>query len=418
MNLEAIGMFALFYFMIYCSIFWILIYYDKRKTIKDDPKPTKFPLISIIIPVYHGNTIKEIKKSVVSALSVEYPKKEIVLCWNGLENDEVLELCKDYAKKKLVKLMQTPKQGKAAAINHALEKIKGEYFCCLDGDSFFKRDALQNMVGYLDDPTVGAVTSSMKVYKAKTIIQQIQWVEYIFAIYLRRLMSIINALYVVPGPGGMYRTSVVKEIGGFDENILTEDMEISFRIQAAGYKIKNGINAYVDTIVPATFWELALQRVRWYAGFCDTLKKHRSFMFNPKYGTLGMFVLPTSLLWVGILFITLGLTFGYIATWLAPLVKYFMVVGFDLDIFFKTLLKSISFEPTYITIFSLVFLIISMLVIYLGLKLSTEKADLPRKFPNYFGYMAVYTIMFGLFWMFTVAYLVIRKRKNYELIKW
>ena len=83
MNFEAIFMFAMFYFMIYCSIFWILIYYDKRKTVRNDPEPKKFPLVSIIIPVFQGNNRKEIKKAVVSALSVKYPKKELILCWNG-----------------------------------------------------------------------------------------------------------------------------------------------------------------------------------------------------------------------------------------------------------------------------------------------------------------------------------------------
>ena len=93
MNLEAMVIFAMFYFMIYGSIFWILVYYDKKTTVAKDPKPTKYPLISIIIPLFYGNTKKDIKKAVVSALSVKYPKKEIILCWNGLVNDKLISIC-------------------------------------------------------------------------------------------------------------------------------------------------------------------------------------------------------------------------------------------------------------------------------------------------------------------------------------
>jgi cellulose synthase/poly-beta-1,6-N-acetylglucosamine synthase-like glycosyltransferase len=372
----------------------------------------------MIIPVYQKNTVDDIKKSVISCLSVDYPKKEIILCWNGPVNEEVMAVCKNYEKQKLARFLQTPKQGKAAAMNLALKHLKGEYFCCLDGDSFFRPEALQSMVGYLDDPQVSAVTTSMKVYKPKNWVERVQWVEYIFAIYLRRLMSMVNALYVVPGPGGMYRTSVIKQVGGFDETSLVEDMEISFRIRKAGYKIKNGLNAYVDTMVPETLVELIKQRTRWYAGFVDTMKKHSSFLFNPKYGLLGIYVIPASITWIAVLFISLSLVIRQLAMWLGPILRSYIVVGLDWDMLIKALINSISFEPTYITWFATTFFIISMTVIYLGLRFSAEKVDIRHKFPNYVIYLIAYTLMLSVFWVFTVAYLVIRKRRNDEWIKW
>lgn len=418
MNLEAMGMFVLFYFMIFGSIFWLMIYYEKKDNVKKDPKPKRFPLVSIVIPVYYLNTKEDIKRSVISCLSVDYPKKEIILAWNGKINKEVWDVCKEYEKRDLVKLVKTEKQGKAAAINHALKTLKGEYFCCLDGDSFFQRDALKHMVGYLENPNVGAVTTSMKAFKPKTWIERLQWVEYIFAIYLRRLMSMINSQYVVPGPGGMYKTKIAKEIGGFDENILTEDMEITFRIMKAGYEIRNGINAYVDTNVPKTFWELVKQRIRWYAGFIDTLKKHRKFMLNPKYGTLGMYVIPSSLLWVAVLFISLGLTGRQIGRWIGPAIKSYFLVGIDWTIINKWIEGIFKIQPNYIMWFGSVFFVISLIVVYLGLKLSSEGIDIKKKFPNYFMYMFAYTFILSVFWIFTIGYLIIRNRKNKDLIKW
>ena len=415
MEFSSISLLALIYFMLYSSLFWLIIYYEKKDELAKDPKPTKFPLVSIIIPVYRGDEKHTIKKAVMSALELTYPKKEVVLSWNGPKNDSY-HLCEKLAKEnKNVKMVYTPKKGKAAGMNEALKHIKGELFCCLDADSFFHKDALESMVGYFDDPKIGAVTSSMKVHNPRTIIQKIQWVEYIFAIYLRKLSSLIDCLYVVPGPGSMYRTEIIRKVGGFDEHNLTEDMEIAFRLLDKGYKIKNSLNAFVDTIAPDNFTDLLKQRVRWYAGFYDNVKLYKHMLFNPKAGMLGIFMMPMSLIWIGVVLYSLVLLVKGTITKTLFDIKVLQIVGFDIRTLIDMVLHTFSFQLTYMTWFAVILTFIGLLVIYLGLKMSREKVEINYKYPHYISYLLLYSILMGIFWIFTIGYLIVRKRIKHKM---
>ncbi|MCD6371224.1 MAG: glycosyltransferase family 2 protein, partial [Candidatus Aenigmarchaeota archaeon] len=347
MNFEAIIMLFIIYFMLYCSLLWILTFYEKRNNVRSDPKPKRYPLVSIIIPAW--NEEKNIKNAIISCLALDYPKKEIIVVNDG-STDKTKEICEEFSKKGLIKLINKENGGKASALNAGIEVAKGEYVCCLDADSFFEPKALKQMVGYFEDPKVGAVTSSMKVYKPKNWLQMVQWLEYIFAIYLRKLMSYLNCLYVVPGPGGIYRKDVLERIGGFDENSITEDMEIAFRIQKEGYTIKNSVNAVVQTVVPDKFIPLVKQRIRWYVGFYDNVKKYKSMVFNPKYGSLGMFIIPTAFIWVGVLIFGFFKFLLDVFNSLRIPIKMFMLTGFDPEVILSLLKKSIVFQPNYITV--------------------------------------------------------------------
>lgn len=413
MNFNVISMLGLVYFMLFCSIFWVLLYLEKEKELSGDPIPKRFPLVSIIIPVYRNDTKKEIEKCVSSALDTTYKKKELILAWNGPKN-EVFDFCKKLAKKNKVRLTETERVGKAVGMNQALKVAKGELFCCLDADSFFHRDALEHMVGYFENKNIGAVTSSMKVYKAENIWQKIQWVEYIFAIYLRKLSSLIDCLYVVPGPGSMYKTDLVKNLGYFDENNLTEDMEIAFRIQDAGYKIKNSLNSFVDTVAPKKLWVLIKQRIRWYAGFCDNLKKYKHMLLNPKTGMLGMFMLPLSIVWVAVVIYSLAYLINQLATSIWLNLKTLWLVGFDLDIFISRIMDTLRLNPTFMIWFAVILTGIGLLVIYLGLKMSREDVRLKYKYPHYIAYLLIYSVLIGIFWIFTFGYLLTRKRLKKE----
>ncbi len=414
MNITVISMLALIYFMLFCSFFWVVLYFEKKKELESDPKPKRFPLVSVIIPVYKNDSKKAIKKCIESALNLTYEKKEVIIAWNGPKNEK-FDFCKELAKKKKIRLVETSKQGKAVGMNYALKKAKGELFCCLDADSFFHKDALEHMIGYFEDKKIGAVTSSMKVYKADTIWQKIQWVEYIFAIYLRKLSSLIDALYVVPGPGGMYRTDLVKKLGGFDENNLTEDMEIAFRIQDAGYKIKNSLNSFVDTVAPERLWDLIKQRIRWYAGFCDNLKKYKHMLLNLESGMLGMFMLPLSIIWVAVVIYSLGYMLNQFFTNLWLNIKTLRLIGFDWQVFISKLIDSIYFNPTFMTWFAVILTALGILVIYLGLEMSKEDPMIKYKYPHYIAYLLVYSILIGVFWIFTFGYLLTRKRLKKDL---
>ena len=66
-------------------------------------------------------------------------------------------------------------------------------------------------------------------------------------------MSIVNCVHVAPGPFSVYRKDILERLNGFDEKNLTEDLEISLRLQKENYKILQAMDTEVYTFVPKDF---------------------------------------------------------------------------------------------------------------------------------------------------------------------
>jgi cellulose synthase/poly-beta-1,6-N-acetylglucosamine synthase-like glycosyltransferase len=139
----------------------------------------------------------------------------------------------------------------------------------------------------------------------------------------------LNGIHVTPGPFSAYRKEFFEKHGYFDENNLTEDIEIALRIQKNHYKIENSINAPVYTVAPNNFMALLKQRMRWYYGFVKNIRKNKD-LFNSKYGYLGLLLLPSSIISVSlaiiIFFYFLYKNIGLLIDWIIQI----KVTGMDL----------------------------------------------------------------------------------------
>ena len=180
--------------------------------------------------------------------------------------------------------------GKAKSLNNALKKANGKYFACLDADSFVDSLTLRKMLAMFEkdeQEEVAIITPAMKVYKPETILEKIQWLEYLVIILIARVSSHLDSLYVAPGPFSLYRTEVIKNLGGFDEKSLTEDQEIAYRVQKAQLKIRQCFDGYVFTKAPGKLKPFYRQRRRWYLGSISSVYQYKELMADKKYGDFG-----------------------------------------------------------------------------------------------------------------------------------
>ena len=159
---------------------------------------------------------------------------------------------------------------------------------CLDADTFLTKDSLIHMIKHFERKNVGAVITSMKVDKPKNIYEKIQHVEYLISCFMRNIMSSIGTLYTSHG-ATLFRTGLLKKVGGFDTNNLTEDLEIVFRIRKKGYIVVAENKSVSYTEVPKTFSNITKQRVRWFRGFINNSIRYKDMCFNKKYGLFGFF---------------------------------------------------------------------------------------------------------------------------------
>ena len=252
---------------------------------------TQTPFVSVIVPAFNEestiiNTLKSIN-------NLDYPKKNIeVIVIDDGSTDLTKHKIQNFIKNKShFSLISHKNMGKGPSMNKALKIIKGEYFACLDADSFVEPLTLRKMLAMYqkeNDPRLAIITPAMKVHKPKNLLQKVQWLEYNVIILIARLSSHLDSLYVAPGPFSLYRTDIIRTVGGFHTDHLTEDQEIAYRLQKAHYRIKQCFDGYVFTNAPDKIKPFYAQRRRWYLGSLQCVHGYRSLIGNKKYGDFGI----------------------------------------------------------------------------------------------------------------------------------
>jgi cellulose synthase/poly-beta-1,6-N-acetylglucosamine synthase-like glycosyltransferase len=290
------------YVFLFCSlyfeVFLLITYIEKRKTIKTEyleMKEKNWPSVDVVVPCF--NESKTIIATINSLLDLNYPKDKlkIMVVDDGSTDDSLktLELFKENIQ---VEIHHKENGGKYTALNFAIENSHAELFGCLDADSFVDKDALKNMLPYFENEKIMAVVPSIKVYEPGNILQKIQKIEYGWGIFVRKVLTYLNALHVTPGPLTVFRKKIFDNIGKYKHAHQTEDLEMALRMQKHNYKIANSHRSIVYTVTPKTIKTLYKQRRRWSYGFLKNAIDYKFMFFKKEYGNLGFFILPLAVI--------------------------------------------------------------------------------------------------------------------------
>ncbi len=406
LDFGTILVYVMSYFGLFTALFFLLTLYENKKWVKT-PRVKNFPSVTIAVPAF--NEENNIRLTIKSLLKLDYPKDKLdIIVIDDGSIDNTYNIAKEYEKYG-VRVFTKRNEGKGETLNFALRHAKGELFGVLDADSWVNRNALKKLVAYFNDPDIMAVTPSLKIGKPKSLLQKIQAIEYLFGIFLRKIFAFLNSIHVTPGPFSIFRKSFFDNNGGYRTDTLTEDIEIALRIQSKGYKIENSVDACVFTRGPANFKPLLKQRLRWYKGFLDNLLNYKS-LFSSKHGNLGLFILPGSLISVGLTVTLLIYTiFKLSQNWFKTLTLWYSI-GFDIKKMLIPNLDFFYFNLNSITYLSIFMLILGMIMIYIAKAISREKARIKV---NYLYYMLIYMPLFGFWWMIAIYYKIVGKK-----IKW
>src|SRR3989338_2601385 len=302
--MKQIILWLISFISLYFTIVWLFFVFLEEK--KNLPHQKKIPFVTLTIPAY--NEGKTILQTLTSLIQVNYPrnKYEIIVVNDG-STDNTPSLVRAFMNQHPqyhITFLHQKNKGKAAAINHALDRAQGSFFACVDADSTIDKEALLPMIHHFQDEKIGAVISVIKVKNMKNIYTRMQRIEYVISSFTRRLMASIQTLAMTPGVLSLYRTEVLRKIGKFSEQNMTEDFEIALRLKYHGYHILLEPKSVTYTTVPSTFSKLTQQRVRWFRGFINNHLQYRSMFFNKQYHAFGFFQLPLNVLGVLVLLTT------------------------------------------------------------------------------------------------------------------
>lgn len=265
---------------------------------------------TVVVPAYNEEAVLE--QCLLHVLESDYPHFDVVVVDDG-STDGTLEIARQFEKSPRVTVITQRNGGKSSALNAALDATDSEVLICIDADSQIHRKAISRLMAHFEDPEIGAVAGRIVVGNRKNLLTGLQALEYITAQSIdRRAKELFNAISVVPGALGAWRTNSVLEAGIFSSETLTEDADMTMAVIRSGYRVIYEENAVATTEAPASLSGLTRQRLRWNLGMMQASWKH-----------LGSYAEGRAL---GFIALTDLLVFGYLMPLLAPLADILLVI--------------------------------------------------------------------------------------------
>lgn len=294
------------------------------------------PPLSILVPAYNEEVT--IVESVLSYLTLQYPRHEVVLVNDGSRDATMERLIAEYdlyqvppavmisvsskpvrgyyRSRRFSKLFVIDKEngGKADALNAAMNGARYPYVLAVDADTLIEPDALLRLARpFLLGKSVAAVGATIRVANSCRIeygrvvgagvdhrwLPGIQTVEYLRAFLFGRLgWNRLGGNMIISGAFGLFRRDHVLAIGGYRTATVGEDMDLVVRLRRylRDRKLPDEIPFIPDPVawteVPTSVRVLGRQRERWHRGLIEILLANRDLLFNPRYGWLGLVAYP------------------------------------------------------------------------------------------------------------------------------
>lgn len=235
------------------------------------------PSVDIYIATYN-EPIDILEKTVVAATQLEYPndRVEVYLCDDGNRPQ-----ARALAEKWGINYLARPDHAgaKAGNLNYAMAHSKGEFLVTMDADMVMKPQFLLHTIGHFQKEDVAFVQVPQAFYNPDVFQHNLYAEEVMrndqdfFMRFIEPQRDRHNATIYI-GSGAAFRRSALEAIGGFMDDVITEDMATGLVLQNAGWK-----SVYVNEVLatglsPETYGEMLKQRIRWARGNVQVLKKY------------------------------------------------------------------------------------------------------------------------------------------------
>ncbi len=403
---DILGYFSIF-LALYFAIFVFSTVFEYKNDFYYKPKRKFQPKVSLVVPCY--NEEKSITKTLQSFLNLDYPKDnlEIIVIDDG-SYDKTLSIAQNFSQKdQRIKVFHKENGGKYTALNLGIAKSTCPFLGTVDADSFLHKDSLKKIMEQFENPKVMAVISSVRIANPKTILEGIQYVEYLMGNFLKKVFSFLNGINVVPGPLSVFNKKVFAKIGPYKKAHQTEDLEMALRMQKNNMPITQAVDAIVYTQGCKTFKELLKQRLRWNKGGILNYKDYTELFNIKNHGNLAYLLLNSV---VGC-FITMGLFIYAIYRFLDFTYLKFnqlLLAKTDFFRFSFNLPDWIKFNTTALFFLGLIALGALLVYIFLGKKFTKDPGPSKR---DILFFILIFPFINGIFWIATFL-LIIFKRKD------
>ena len=262
------------YFIIY-----LFLKHRKRET-QPLSHFTELPMVTVQLPIY--NEVYVAERLIKSVSELDYPRERLHIQVLDDSTDDTQALTarcvedlqgRGYSVERLHRVDRTG--FKAGALEGGLPTAKGDFVCILDADFVPQPDLLQKTIHFFTDPEIGMIQTRWghlnRCYSLLTRVQAMFLDGHLLLEQTARSRS--GRFFNFNGTAGVWRTSCIQEAGGWQHDTLTEDLDLSYRAQLAGWKFVFLPHIVTPAELPVDMNGFKSQQHRWTKGSVQTCKK-------------------------------------------------------------------------------------------------------------------------------------------------
>src|SRR4051812_30982134 len=260
------------------------IIYLFLKNRKREPKPVsrfeQLPKVTIQLPIF--NEFYVVERLLRSVSELDYPRDRLQIQVLDDSTDDTCDLTSNCAENLRARgfnvdlIRRVDRTGfKAGALAVGLEAAAGEFVCILDADFVPPPDLLKKTIDFFTDPNVGMIQTRWghlnRGYSLLTRVQAMFLDGHLLLEQTARSRS--GRFFNFNGTAGLWRKKCIEEAGGWQHDTLTEDLDLSYRAQLAGWKFIFLTDVVTPAELPVDMNGFKSQQHRWTKGSIQTCKK-------------------------------------------------------------------------------------------------------------------------------------------------
>lgn len=269
---------TLFVFSCFQLNLLIKYWFKKTEPIPDDL--LDYPTITIQLPIY--NELYVVERLIEAVMALDYPKNCLEIQILDDSTDETSDIIRQqvahYQQQNFdIQHIRRPTRTgyKAGALAHGLSTAKGAFILIFDADFIPPTNFLTQVLPYFDHTSVGLVQTRWgyqnENFSSFTQLQALA-LDGHFRVE-QRGRNTANYFINFNGTAGIWRKSCIDAAGGWSADTIAEDLDLSYRAQSLGWKLKYLEHVVTPAELPLTLAAFKAQQYRWMKGGAECAKK-------------------------------------------------------------------------------------------------------------------------------------------------
>ena len=296
LTLYTILLVVLFFYSLHSFVLLYLYYKFRRRRYREVKRLVEYPHVTIQLPVYNEKYV--INRLLKSVVEIDYPKSKLEIQVLDDSNDETTEiaarLVSEYRKLRfdIHHIRRGSRNGyKAGALQYGLVRAKGKYIAIFDADFVPSPSFLKELLPEFDSSIIAGVQSRWAhLNHDDSLLTRAQAIGLDNHFAMEQRLRFNAGLFInFNGTCGIWRKDAIIDAGGWHSDTLAEDLDLSYRVQLKGWKIKFREDFSVLGELPASAESYKIQQNRWAKGTIQVARKLLTQVLRAKIGKLAKY---------------------------------------------------------------------------------------------------------------------------------